>query len=107
MRRRASAASVPACGNDKPPSTTSVWPVTYDSRIGAEEGDHLGDLFRVSDAPERDRLTNGRRPRDGRPRSRSSGVRMKPGATQLTRIVGPYSSAPLDVSAITAAFAAE
>ena len=36
-----------------------------------------------------------------------SGVRMKPGATQLTRIFGQYSSAPLAVSAITAAFAAE
>ena len=36
-----------------------------------------------------------------------SGVRTWPGATQLTRIVGPYSSAPLLVSAITPALAAE
>ncbi len=36
-----------------------------------------------------------------------SGVRTYPGATQLTRTVGPYSSAPLLVSAITPALAAE
>ena len=35
------------------------------------------------------------------------GVRTWPGATQLTRTVGPYSSAPLLVSEITPALAAE
>ena len=41
------------------------------------------------------------------PTSRSSGVRTWPGATQFTRTVGPYSRAPLLVSAITPALAAE
>ena len=36
-----------------------------------------------------------------------SGVSMRPGDTQLTRRVGPYSRAADRVSAITAAFAAE